>query len=414
MDDPNNLENEKNKITMGKSNNASIRENNVDETTKLRKEYTINNDRDNIVFSEPSSINQSFSSGPDFESSENNSIIFDVEFEGKNYKVKLQNNIEKQNFIIYAQDNKTIEHFYYEYIGNLKELQTNYFFFRAYENIKEIFDELCAIMQKKAYEFALENKTELILKLKVILGTKEKEIDFKFHKKNISKEQTINNLIKTVNKYGSELKYILDENKKLKEKIENLHKIISEENLITDETIKKINTSLILNKKYYYLLKKGFEISTGNCNNFKLTLLYKASTHGDNKSSLLSKCKPYKNILIIIKTDSQNVFGLYNESEWSEKNNNKNNFVFSFDKMKIYPGKGGQCNAVINVDKSYIVINGVGGLIDENFMRQCSSYLCQLETNKKIWKNFSKDYELNNGTNKFIAKELEAFKVCFN
>ena len=415
MNESNNSESEKNSNTITKYDNSNnIKKNNIDETMKLRPDYNLNNEKNNF-FSESDSINKSSISCPNFENLDDKENVFYAKFKEKNLIVILENNIEKKQLKIFVKDNETVENFYYIYIGDIDELQKTDNFFKVFDNINEIFEELCRHMKNNdSYEFILENKTNLVLKLKVIVGTKERKINFQFDKKNLNNEQVMNNLIKKVNKIEPELKKTKDEYKKLKEKTEYLEKIILEENLITDEKIQKINSSLITQKQNYYLLVKGFEISTGNCNNFQLTLLYKSSIHGDNKNNLFNKCKPSKNILILIKTNSGNVFGLYNEYEWSEKNYNENNFVFSFDKKKIYPGKSGQNNSIISLDKYYILINGVGGLNEENFMKQNNNFLLPLDTNKKVWKNFCKDNELNNGETKFIVKEMEVFKVNFN
>ena len=73
--------------------------------------------------------------------------------------------------------------------------------------------------------------------------------------------------------------------------------------------------------------------------------LYQATVHGDSANSFHSKCDEIPNTLVIIKSAGNRRFGGFTTKKWSSEDKyyyvtDKNAFLFSLDKQKIYPYNG--------------------------------------------------------------------------
>ena len=133
-------------------------------------------------------------------------------------------------------------------------------------------------------------------------------------------------------------------------------------------------------------------------------LLFKATRDGDKLDIIHNKCDN-KSVLIIIKTKKDIRFGGYSEIGFNDKGaqlNDRNAFVFSLDKKLIYTNNG---NPAIYCEKSTFGFKNTIYVYD-NFLTNnnsqviggCDHYLC-------------KQYELNNGENKFSISEMEVFQI---
>ena len=140
----------------------------------------------------------------------------------------------------------------------------------------------------------------------------------------------------------------------------------------------------------------------------KFTLIYKATEVGDNASTFHQKCDSANITLIIIETTKGVRFGGFTTQSWygncSQKVDN-NAFVFSIDKNKSYDVNKGE-PAVGCYPKFGPVFFGCQiRIYDKFFNRNSTTCLKGL--------NFctTQDFELNNGEQNFVVKEIEVYAI---
>ena len=146
-----------------------------------------------------------------------------------------------------------------------------------------------------------------------------------------------------------------------------------------------------------------------------ISLIYTSKKDGTSSSAFHQKCDYKPDILIIIRTKTNSIFGGYTKNFFdSEKNNkkiDKNSFLFNINKMKIFlphwnkycmPGifnnvGGGPCflNGALSLGKN--LINDVGHV----GYKECGYKL-------------RGDFEVNNGMENFYAAEIEIYQVLFD
>ena len=140
----------------------------------------------------------------------------------------------------------------------------------------------------------------------------------------------------------------------------------------------------------------------------KFTLIYKATEMGDNASTFHQKCDNANITLIIIETTKGVRFGGFTTQSWHgnclQKLDN-NAFVFNIDKNKSYDVNKGE-PAVGCYPKFGPVFFGCQiRIYDKFFNRNSTTCLKGL--------NFSttQDFELNNGEQNFVVKEIEVYAI---
>ena len=144
-----------------------------------------------------------------------------------------------------------------------------------------------------------------------------------------------------------------------------------------------------------------------NKKNIKYKLIYRASTDGDVCTAFHDKCDQYHNTLILIHASGDKRFGGFTTQTWEGEDVNKidkNCFIFSIDKMKIYDIIEGQDAINCNQDLGPIFIDQIK-LLDKFFTQGGT-------TNKK-GQTFQtlEDFEITGGAEKFGVKELEVYHV---
>jgi hypothetical protein len=144
-----------------------------------------------------------------------------------------------------------------------------------------------------------------------------------------------------------------------------------------------------------------------NKKNIKYKLIYRASTDGDVCTSFHDKCDQYQNTLILIHASGNKRFGGFTTQNWEGEDVNKkdkNCFIFSIDKMKIYDIIEGQDAINCNQDLGPIFIDQIK-LLDKFFTQGGT-------TNKK-GQTFEtlEDFEITGGAEKFGVKEVEVYHV---
>ena len=145
-------------------------------------------------------------------------------------------------------------------------------------------------------------------------------------------------------------------------------------------------------------------------------LIYRATRDGDTKDNFFDKCDQIKNIILVIKSNNNSIFGGYTQKGFKliksgyEIFKDDEAFVFSLDKNKIYPIIKGKdairccCCCCPQFAENTIYLY-------KNFLTNNENLV---NTKNDNYQGFTYDYELNNGVQKFNAKELEIYQLIFD
>ena len=164
------------------------------------------------------------------------------------------------------------------------------------------------------------------------------------------------------------------------------------------------------NFNYKFILD---EIEKRNNKIISSNLIYKATRDGDSIDNVFNKCNGIQNVIVFIKSDINCIFGRYTKVGFQKSNNSTfkddSAFVFSLDTKKVYPVKKGQdaircchcCNPQFH-NEIYLIQNFLN-TNGNNVGKKNGNYL-----------GFTKDYELNNGIEKYKIFELEIYHFTFN
>ena len=140
----------------------------------------------------------------------------------------------------------------------------------------------------------------------------------------------------------------------------------------------------------------------------KFILLYRASEHGDKAKTFHEKCDNHQNTLVLVETTKGVRFGGFTTKTWDGKCIKKvdnNAFVFSLDKNKIYDIRKNDF-AIGGYPKFGPVFFGCQIRIYDDFFKKGGT-TCYRGLNYKT----RSDFELNNGEQTYIVKEIEVYDV---
>ena len=149
----------------------------------------------------------------------------------------------------------------------------------------------------------------------------------------------------------------------------------------------------------------------------ELKKLYQATIDGDGAINFHSKCDNIPNTLVIIKSAGNRRFGGFTTQTWDSSNkykDDKNAFLFSLDKQKIYPYKND--GYAIDSCKDYGPTFGLGNAIylGNNAIQQKQLYTYESYSSSSY--NFYGD---NNGLSEdgkssyIYPTDYEVFQVIF-
>ena len=139
-----------------------------------------------------------------------------------------------------------------------------------------------------------------------------------------------------------------------------------------------------------------------------LNLIYKATADSDRAADFHRKCDEAQNTLVLIETDKGKRFGGYTSVSW--KGNcidkmDKDAFIFSLDKMKIYENIEGE-KAIGCYPKFGPVFLGCQiRIYDKAFHKGGTTY------EKGLNYKTDEDFELNDGERLFNVKDIEVYEV---
>ena len=197
-----------------------------------------------------------------------------------------------------------------------------------------------------------------------------------------------------------------------------------EKKKLRDNKPKKTETKKINKNQHKYNNNKKLEISeilhsfeelsmiiekiNTNKEQIVLNLLYKASSDSDSAKEFHKKCDNAKSTLVLIETDKGKRFGGYTSVNWKGKclkKKDRDSFIFSLDKMKVYENIIGE-RAIGCYPKYGPIFLGCQIRIYDNAFKNGGS------TFKKGFNfNTDEDYVLSGGERLFKIKEIEVFEV---
>ena len=145
----------------------------------------------------------------------------------------------------------------------------------------------------------------------------------------------------------------------------------------------------------------------------KLSLLFRASRDGDTTSAFHKKVDGISPTLSLIQTKNNNyIFGGFTDHSWDSSSGcvkTNNTFMFSFNKNKIYMGKGGgHIHCAIDHGPWFC---GGSGVYKDHYFNTTNSYHWNLSDNQSNFDGFTENYELVGGISNFTVNEVEVFKV---
>ena len=207
--------------------------------------------------------------------------------------------------------------------------------------------------------------------------------------------------IQLVNK--SQEKEKLRVNKPKKKEIKKINKINKNQN-------KYNNKKLVIGEILHSFEELSMIIEKINTNKEQivLNLLYKASSDSDSAKEFHKKCDNAKSTIVLIETDKGKRFGGYTSVNWKGKclkKKDRDSFIFSLDKMKIYENIKGE-RAIGCYPKFGPIFLGCQIRIYDNAFKNGGSTF-----KKGLNFNTDEDYVLSGGERLFKIKEIEVYEV---
>ena len=299
-------------------------------------------------------------------------------------------------------------------------------------NLEDFSKEICheLVLMKEKIKKLEENIVNIV-------ENKDKQnkeiIDLKEDNKKLKNE--INEILVLKEELKSIIEKQNNENKNLKEEIKNLRQNYEEfvkqnknkelnenklQNLEKKEIKNKINVnSVIMKNEEFDMIKNAIE-SRLNKKVKEVKKLYQATIDGGEITNFHSKCDNIPNTLTIIQSEGNRRFGGFTSNIWGAKilyQDDKNAFLFSLDKKKIYSYKEdnyaifsselfGPCFGH-NINNN-CTIEIVGNPIKENHLKTCES-----DSNSYDFNGDRNALSEDGKGNGILAKEYEVFQIMF-
>ena len=348
---------------------------------------------------------------------------YKLESEGKSYSIKIS---LSSNISIEIYELEKIQGAFYTNEFSLDTLIGISKGFRICETIKEAYEILQEILEAKKSTIKMKENNSVILIIEIGLpGGKTQKAELSLNKKEINKDILVEELIKKVN-------ILEEENKKLKEKINEINEIkewkkkiekLFQNEIKQKEKYEKIGIdSNIIDKSedLKFLINRLINNDSSlKEKNINFNLLYRATRDGDNFNDFHSRVDNKNSTLTIIKTNLGCKFGVFLEVPFKQINNSivdDKSFIFSLDLKKIYNSKSGTVTLNDDNSKQGMLLNLCCQpiLIYINFLSNSKSFINTASNSNKNYSGFEKDYELNNNKGYFQVVEMETFQINFN
>ena len=345
-------------------------------------------------------------------------------------------------------------------------------FFGVFETMEQIVDEIDNLFIRDQVSITKDINNNVLFNLKITINNRPRVIHLKLIRKGTEQLEALNNLVKLVSAQTRKLDNLQNENDLLKKEIGKLHNKIEEmdegeeeeddedeegeskkkkkkkkknkkkkkkeeeeesesdddddkkKKKKKDENIGEIdykelieNSNIIKERKEIDVVIDKIRIMYSKTNKdfLNMKLRYSASKDGDSAEIFHSLCDGIAPIIALVKTTKGIKFGGYTEVpfEFSKKrkgNKDDNAFIFSINKGKTYDVEKGT-NATCSYRNYGPVFYGY---------EYCNIYLYgdffsdEGNVAKKGDRyNTTEDFEINDGEQKFMVRELEVYQVYF-
>ena len=297
----------------------------------------------------------------------------------------------------------------------LKEIKEIHRIFYGLNTCNEFYEFIKALLDKKKLIFkTIDDK--LFINFTVDYLFKQNLVEIELFSEKISNEDIVKNLCKEINDLKEEIKIIKDikeENNNIKkENIElknQLNNIISYLNLFgLCSMILKINEFDFI--KNYIKKSMNKEIK-------QIKKLYQATIDGGDPSVFHTKCDNIPNTLILIESSGNKRFGGFTSEVWDKSykyKDDKNVFLFSLDKQKIYPHNNKE-----DKESIFCQANQGPGFIRGYDIGIIGNPIKKLTDNSYIYThqysyNYNEDYNCLSESGHILAKDYEVYQILFD
>ena len=358
---------------------------------------------------------------------ENFDLVEELTIKKNNEKYKVQlGTRENNNYLViksFSISSKNL--YYYQQIYSIYELQNISKIFNLYEEIEEVISFL-----KNLLSDIIEKKDVLIVKFKTFLPNGENQlIEFKLKKQLMSTNSTIKYLLNEISnikaKHESDMNELNDnyktaitnlkkENKKLWEEIDNLKKLSEKSKIYSLDDILDL-TNILDSIDQVYFIWDYIRQNNPNFNFNFIRLLYRGSRDGDRTKTCHELCDNKTNVLIMILSDNDFIFGGYSKIGFQANNINpqykidNDSFLFSVNLQKIYPVKYNEL-AICDIDERCGLCFNSSLAFYDNFMNNNFGNIFPVD-NAEVFCKPTYVHEMNGGVKQFRCLELEVFQI---
>ena len=323
---------------------------------------------------------------------------FEITTDNKIYELKISYN-EQLMFFEIKEKNAFLKDEFNLYI-NLKELGDINRFFIQFETIKQVFNTIKKLINKKNISIIQEEKK---MKIKIINPIDDEEFFINVNSKEKDTKSEINSIIACVNSLTQKVQNLENKVNMLENKVNELIKEKKEQKKKEKELYEKIYKSSVINKDEIDLFMNWFDKKPT-----KIKLLLDSKIDGDSTQTFYNKCSYKFPTVVFVKTTKGRRFGGYCSIGWENTNGNCkkdiNNFIFSLDKKKKYKIKKPEYG--IHTNSGYFAF---GGGCDFVIYNNCTSNNNNSNYNGGTYET-TEQYELN-GEKDFTVSSYEVYQI---
>ena len=323
---------------------------------------------------------------------------FEIKQQEKNYKLNI--NIINQEIILNILDEKDLMK-EYEIKLTFDELKVIHKIFLTFGSSQDFIDFIKATIENKKMSIKKDKENQMTIEIIVEYLYKQNIIKFELNQKKMNFElsiqdlyqkfeninETYKNLEMNYNKIIEENKNIKEENNKIKEDniiLKQENKKLNDRVCILEEKIKIIENENMVNKKNNFVIQNNavnkdlVSLKMNKLNLINSTIMeknefdmiysaikermnkeikeikkiYQATKDGGDSETFHKLCDGISNTLVLYKSAGNRRFGGFASLCWNSESgpiSDKNCFLFSLDKKKIYYSKNNDLQIVIDV-----------------------------------------------------------------
>ena len=369
---------------------------------------------------------------------------FEIKQDKDNYKLNI--NVFNQDIVLNLFEEKDLMK-EYEKILSLNELKQMHTIFLGLNSYKDFVDYIKALIKNNKLSIKKNSENGITIELMVEYLFKQNIIKIDLNPKKINFELVAQDLYKKISILTENFKNleincqnIVQENHKIKEENENLKKEIQiikeeinnlkennikkegtikkDENNITNELNNLIDSTIIESKSEFGMIESAIK-QRMNKEIKGIKKIYQATKDGGDSENFHEKCDNIPNTLTLFKSAGKRRFGGFiSECIKSDLNSikDKNCFLFSLDKKKIYPPKGNSHYSFDNNIKKgpnfvyklvyCIIIAGKSAITNKTLKTYEASH-------KDIFENDPNALSEDGKGEGIYAEEYEVFQILF-